>query len=335
MLFKKAIVFTDLHVGKSSNSDIHNQDCLNFVKWVAETGKKENCDMCLFLGDFHHNRSTMNLKTMSYANKVLEILNTAFPKTMMIMGNHDLHYKEKRDVHSIEWGKHLPNIEIVNDFIERDDTVFIPWLIGDEYKTLANIRAKYAFGHLELPTFMMNAQISMPDHGEININYLKNFEKVFTGHFHKRQKSGNVYYIGNAFPHNFSDTGDDDRGVMILEWGVEPEFRAWPAAPKYRNYQLSNVLANPFDLIDDKTYAKINVDVDLNYEEINFMKSLLETELNAREITMISPKIIDLQYDDTAEINFESVDTIVVGHLQTIESNTIDKKYLIELYGQI
>ena len=51
-------------------------------------------------------------------------------------------------------------------------------------------------------------------------------EYVFTGHFHKRQVKDNIIYTGNAFPHNFSDAWDDERGWMFLEWGKEPEFFA-------------------------------------------------------------------------------------------------------------
>ena len=30
----------------------------------------------------------------------------------------------------------------------------------------------------------------------------------------------NVTYMGNAFPHNYADAGDDERGMMVLEYGV-------------------------------------------------------------------------------------------------------------------
>ena len=31
---------------------------------------------------------------------------------------------------------------------------------------------------------------------------------VFSGHFHRRQVKGNIHYIGNTFPHNYSDAND-------------------------------------------------------------------------------------------------------------------------------
>ena len=34
-LFKKAAIFTDIHFGLKSNSTLHNEDCLAFVKWAT------------------------------------------------------------------------------------------------------------------------------------------------------------------------------------------------------------------------------------------------------------------------------------------------------------
>ena len=58
-LFNKAVVFTDIHLGAKSNSQLHNNDCINFVKWMIDLAKKEECDTCLFLGDYHNNRASI------------------------------------------------------------------------------------------------------------------------------------------------------------------------------------------------------------------------------------------------------------------------------------
>jgi len=66
---------------------------------------------------------------------------------------------------------------------------------------------------------------------------------VFSGHFHKRQQKGNVVYMGNPFPHNFADAWDDERGMMLLDWGGKPEYKSWPDAPKFRILTLGNVVS--------------------------------------------------------------------------------------------
>ena len=39
-LFKKAMVFSDIHFGLKTNSITHNEDCLSFVKWAVAKAKE-------------------------------------------------------------------------------------------------------------------------------------------------------------------------------------------------------------------------------------------------------------------------------------------------------
>jgi hypothetical protein len=57
-LFRKAAIFTDIHFGLKSNSTLHNEDCLDFVKWATAKAREEGCETCLFLGDWHNNRAS-------------------------------------------------------------------------------------------------------------------------------------------------------------------------------------------------------------------------------------------------------------------------------------
>jgi len=98
---------------------------------------------------------------------------------------------------------------------------------------------------------------------------------------------------------------------------------------------MSQAVEDPARYIDDRTFAKITMDVSMSYEDSHFIKDLLVKELHARDIQILTPKIDDPNMLDEADINFESVDTIVVSHLQTIESNTIDNAELVRIYQSI
>jgi DNA repair exonuclease SbcCD nuclease subunit len=192
-------VFTDIHLGMKGNSKVHNQDCEDYVDWYIATAKEHGCETGLFCGDWHHNRNSLNLTTMDTTIRLLEKLGSAFEKFYMFAGNHDLYYKDKRDVKSTEFAKHIPGITVIDQMMVEDDVALVPWLVGDEWKKIEKLKAKYLFGHFELPSFYMNAMVQMPDHGELKSEHFKNQEYVFSGHFHKRQKQGKVHYIGNAF----------------------------------------------------------------------------------------------------------------------------------------
>ena len=289
------------------------------------------------MGDWHNNRASISLVTLNYSIQALEALSRSFERVLIIPGNHDLYYRDKRDIQSLEWAKHLKNVEILNDFFVEDDVAIIPWLVGDEHKRLPKLGAKYCFGHFELPGYFMNAMVKMPDLGEINPDRdLVGFESVFSGHFHKRQHNGNVTYMGNAFPHNYADAGDDDRGMMVLEWGKDPVFYSWPNQPRYRVYLLSEVLKNTDALLQPNMHCRVNLDIDITYEEANFLKEQFIPQYNLRELTLIPNKDADLnEHQFQGQVKFESVDQIVSSQLESISSEQYNRNLLMEIYRNL
>lgn len=335
-LFKKAAIFTDIHFGLKSNSQLHNEDCLNFVKWATNKAKQEGCETAMFLGDWHNNRASINIVTLNYSLKALEYLNDNFERVYFIPGNHDLYYRDKRDIQSVEWARHLPNVQIVNDWFTSGDVVIAPWLVGDDHKRISKLKGKYMFGHFELPHFYMNAMVQMPDHGEIKNEHFGNFDQVFTGHFHKRQQRQNITYIGNCFPHNYADAGDDDRGLTILEWGKTPDYHAWPDQPRYRVLGLGAILNNADSVLGQGMHVRVNIDIDISYEEATFIKETFMQSHKLREITLIPQKNADLnEFAIQGNVNFESVDQIVTNQLTSITSDHYDNNLLLDIYRNL
>ena len=334
-LFKKVACFTDIHFGLKSGSRTHNQDCEDFVTWFCETAKSKGCETAIFLGDWHHNRNTTDVSTMNYTVSNLEKLNNSFEKVYIILGNHDEYYKDKREIHSLEFARLFPNIELINETLTKDGVTIMPWLVGDEWKTIPKLQSRYIFGHLELPLFYMNAMVQMPDHGQLQADHFINQEYVFSGHFHKRQSKGNVTYIGNAFPHNYADAGDDDRGMMILEWGNKPEYHTWPDQPVYRTYKLSQIIDKPDALLREKMHCRVTIDLSISFEEANFIKETFMPQYNLRELMLI-PEKVDVDAQSTPiDINFESVDTIVMNQINAIDSDTYEKSLLLGIYNDL
>jgi hypothetical protein len=335
-LFHKTAVCTDIHFGLKSNSVVHNQDCSDFIDWFIATAKENGCETGMFLGDWHHHRASINLQTLHFSLKSLQKLSAAFKNFYFIPGNHDLYYRDKRDIHGAEWATHLPNITVVNDWFESGNVVIAPWLVGDDYKSISKLKAKYLFGHLELPHFKMNAMVEMPDHGEVKVENFSQFDKVFSGHFHLRQTQRNINYIGNCFPHNFADAGDDKRGMMILEWDKEPEYYAWPGQPLYKVLKLSQVIDGAPKLLAPNMHVRVELDIDISYEEANFIKETFIKDYNLREMALIPVKNSAVDLDlAPGEIKFESVDQIVTDQITNIESEFYDPKLLLKIYQNL
>jgi len=335
MFFDKAIIFTDIHFGMKNNSRHHNQDCEDFIIWMIKEAQDRGIKKCFFLGDWHHNRASINVSTLNYTTSNLRRLSEAFEEVIMITGNHDLYYREKREIHSLSMIEEFKNIRMINNkmFIE-DGVAFIPWLCDDEWKKLKEVECKYMFGHFELPSFYMNAMVQMPDHGGLKAEDLSKPEKVFSGHFHKRQVRGNVIYPGNCFPHNYADAWDDDRGCTILDWNGDIDYLKWPEAPKYRTLTLSKLIDSPDEFLSDKTYCRVTLDVGITYEEANFIKETFAKQYDLREIALMPSKKEEHTQDwnKGVDIQVENVDSIVLSQLDSVQSDTIRKELLVEIY---
>jgi DNA repair exonuclease SbcCD nuclease subunit len=335
-LFKKVACMTDIHFGLKSNSITHLKDCEEFVDWFIQEAKKEDCETAIFLGDWSHNRNSLNLFTLDSSLRCLEKLGAAFEQFYWFPGNHDLFYKDKRDIHSSAFGRHVPGVTVVDSIWTRDDVTLVPWLVGDEWRTMKDIKSRYVFGHFELPKFFMNAMVQMPDHGELRAEDFNGPDYIFSGHFHKRQENNKVIYIGNAFPHNYSDAWDDDRGMMTLEWGGEPEFINWPNCPKYRTIKLSDLIDRKDDVMKSKMHFRVNLDIDISFEEANFIKETFIAEHDIREISLVQDKTnLDGVVDENTDARFESVDQIVTEQLVNIDSGNFDVATLLEIYNNL
>lgn len=334
-LFKKVACFTDLHIGLKHNSKEHNDDCLEFINWFCSTAKSQGAETCIFLGDFHHHRNTISISSLNYSMQVIRTLSENFENVYMIVGNHDNFYRQQRSVHSLVHGAEFKNVTIVDDLMIKDDVAILPWLVEDEWKEVKKIKTKYMFGHFEIPGFKFNAMLEMPDHGQINKTHFKHQDYVFSGHFHKRQSNGNIHYIGNPFGHNHADAWDEERGMMILEWGGKPEYINYNQGPRYISCKLSDLLVNYDSYLKPKTYAKVVVDIDISYEEANFIRDNFTENYSVREIKLLHEHKHDVDLEVSADVSYQSVDQLVVDQLMQIDSNSFDTNELVSIYNSL
>jgi len=334
-LFDKVICFSDIHFGLRHNSAEHNKDCVEFIDWMIDEAKKRNIETCMFLGDWHHHRSNINILTLDYTMHALRKLNAAFKKVYIMVGNHDLFYREKREVHSMVVGSEFENIQLVDNVLVEGDVALIPWLVEDEWKNVSEIKTKYVFGHLELPGFKMNAMVEMPDHGALNADHFPHQDYVFSGHFHKRQTKGKINYIGNPFGHNYSDVWDFERGAMVLEWDKEPEYLDWADGPRFISINLSALLANPDLYLKPKTYLQVTLDLEITYEEATFLRETFLGQYSVREFKLVRNQEDELEKDYSKDITFKTVDQIVIEQLTNIDSDAFESTKLIEIYNRL
>lgn len=339
-LFKKAVVFTDIHFGKKSDSEQHNKDCQSYITWLCDVIREQKPDAVIFLGDWFDNRSRLRLDTLNYSyTSVAQLMNQVHrsaARMWWLVGNHDMFYKQSREITSLPWLESMSNndeIIFIDSIMEFDEVLFAPWLIGTEYNEVASAEVKYVFGHFELPLFLMNEQVECPDRGGLHHEMFTTCDAVYSGHFHKRQTKINsngipVTYIGNCFPHNFNDANDRERGCMVLPWGCEPTFLNYPYGPDYTRLNLSELIelvekGKHNSLFSTKSVVECYDDLNIRQEEALGIKDALSGVL--RDI-IIKPNAKRLESSEETEIKRKgkTVDQLIVEHIHNLDTEGSD-----------
>lgn len=339
--FNKIGCFTDIHFGKKGDSVEHNNNCLAFVEWFIAECKSRDCDRICFLGDWHDTRSKIGVQTLGASERAASLLASSGMKVDWILGNHDIFFKDNREVHSLPFLRQHPNINVIDAPQLEGSTMMVPWLTSsDDRVEIASkaSKAKYIFGHFELPGFLMTGSYKMPEvSGKLTAEEVSGCaDYLFSGHFHARQfeKRGNteVIYIGNAFPHDFSDAGDTDRGAMFLEWGGEPEFVSWPNQPSYFKVLASEIVEGTA-IFPDGASIRIIPDIDMDKEEAEAVRGVA-SDMGASGATL-EPKA-PTEPEDSPDWVPESsgIDDLVLSWIQSSDDipKGIDRNDLARIY---
>ena len=95
------------------------------------------------------------------------------------------------------------------------------------------------------------------------------------------------------------------------------------------------LLADPDGLLKEKMYVRVTLDIKISYEEANFIRETFISKYNLRELQLI-PEQVNQAQETTATIEkFDSVDQIVVKQLESVDSQTYDKKILMAIYNNL
>lgn len=338
-------MFTDIHWGKKANSVTHNQDCLNFIEWFCDQVRKDpEIDHIVFLGDWHENRSSINISTLKFSHQGAKLLNDLGLPIYFIVGNHDLYYRHTREIHSLVHFEEFTNIKIIEDnYIApaseiEGGALFSPFLFHDEYENLENyLDIPVWMGHYEFKGFQVTGYGLVMPTGPEALDF-EGPDFIFSGHFHKRQANQNVVYIGNTFPMDFGDAGDTNRGMATYKYAdKDVQFIDWDDCPKYVRIALSDLIEKQ-EPLPNQARVKCIVDIPINFEESTTLRTNFLETYNLREFVLEeSSELVDAltNTDTKVDINEDdlaTVDDLVIQMLTDIDHEQIDNEFLINIY---
>jgi len=346
----KGAFFSDIHVGAKSNSQQHNDDCMEYINWFCDKVRSDpDIDYVCFCGDWHEVRNAVNVFTLTYSYQIASKINDLGLPVFFIIGNHDLYNRNNREIYSV-----IPFHEFENFTIIDKPTVFdnigdgvlmCPFLFHEEYPSLIDYNnIPFWVGHFEFKGFIVTGyNITMktgPDHTDFSAP-----ENIISGHFHKRQTSGNVTYIGNTFPTNFSDADDSERGMMVFDHGTKTMvFYDWEDCPRYTKAKLTDIVGEKVTLYP-KSRVRCIADIPITYEEsielrrtfmegYNLREFTIEESIEIHEALTDTEVDIDMAAEDDGK-DLGSTDEMVIDMLKAIDSELINSDLLVDIYQKV
>ena len=148
--------FTDLHLGLHQNSEKWHDVTYKWAKWFTSELKRKKIKKIIFGGDLFHYRDEINVKTLFFANKLLDLFNDF--EILMIPGNHDAYYKDNSTVHSLSILNNRHNIKVFDtptiEVLSNKRVGFCPW--GTDITKIPK-NCDLLVGHFELLNFSFNS----------------------------------------------------------------------------------------------------------------------------------------------------------------------------------
>jgi len=322
----KVAIITDQHFGMRKGSQIFHDYMKKFYDEVFFPSLDKNkISVVLDLGDTFDNRKSIDFWSLDWAkenyySKLAERGITVYT----VVGNHTSYYKNTLDLNAVNLLlSEYPNIVQITKpttiMIGKLPICFIPWICVDNetetFEEIANTKATVAMGHLELSGFEAHVGYMM-EHG-MSREVFSKFKKVFSGHFHHRSNSDNIYYLGNPYQMYWNDYGDV-RGYHLFDTEtLKLTFKKNPFT------MFSKIFYN--DTVEDPD------DIDTNHYENQFVKLIVEKRNNYYKYDNLIERLYQSNLHDIKIIDNTQEEINPSGDIEVEGTLSFLERYVEEL----
>lgn len=210
------LLFTDPHFGANGNSQLIRDSQTKFFDEVFFPYIKSNdIRQVICCGDFFDTRTSVDVNTLNYGKKFLERFRDINCNLTIVLGNHDIYFKDHRKVNSLNpIAKNMPNIEIIWEkpvvrVFNSKLWLLMPWVTQEDKAGIAEYLERtdidYCAGHFDIIGFEMTKGHTAEK--GMSVKDFSKFKQVYSGHYHKPQTQGNITYIGSLYQMNWGDSG--------------------------------------------------------------------------------------------------------------------------------
>ena len=329
----KIALLNDTHFGARNDSNIFDEYFYKFYNDIFFPYLKENnIKTLIHLGDIVDRRKYINYRIAhNFRHKFMQRLWQDKIDTHIIIGNHDIYYRNTNKVNAVQELCTAPD-GINEPFIYEDPKVvnfdglnilMMPWINPENEKhcleMLNTANAEICMGHFDLNGFRMMDHM-VQTHG-YDKSIVSRFEKVYSGHFHHKNDDGQVFYLGSQYEMTWSDY-NNQKGFHVFDTEKrEVEF-----------------IHNPYTIFKKLMYDDTNTNYD-NFDITEYNQKFIKLVVVNKKDNQMFDRLLDRLYknisvhelkilEDYSDLNHTNVsDDVVEGSedTMTLVNNYVDQ----------
>jgi predicted phosphodiesterase len=343
----KIAIINDTHWGARNDSPAFINYFNRFYDEVFFPYLKENnINTLIHLGDVVDRRKFINHNTahnfkLNFWDKIEQLK----IDTHILLGNHDTYYKNTNTVNALQ-NLNLPkNTKIYTSHdtvsFEGLEILLLPWICDDLTETtlhaIENSTAQIVMGHLEIKGFEMHKG-HLNEQG-LDKSLFKRFEKVISGHFHKKSDDGHIYYLGAPYEITWSDY-KCPKGFHIFDTQTR-ELNRIPNPLRIHKKLVYNDKTEDYskkNLKDfENTFVKLFISNKTDSDMFDKFVEKFHNQTNVHELNIIEDLSSDITSSVREDILEQGEDTLTfLGNYIDQIDTTLDrnklKKFAKELY---
>ncbi len=324
----KIAIITDTHFGARNDNTNFNDYFYQFYEGqFFPFLQQNNIKTVIHLGDVMDRRKFISYRiAKDFRERFILPFNHLGIQLHMLVGNHDIFFKNTNDVNSLTelLGARFNNIHLYAEAQEVTfdglPILFMPWINSTNYiysmGMIDETKADICMGHLDINGFAMNKGQILAEHGYDKSTF-RRFDTVMSGHFHHKSDDGQIFYLGTPYEIYWNDY-NDPKGFHVFDTETRELTR----------------IENKLTIFDKIWYD----DTENNYENVDVRKYdkkyIKLIVVNKKDLYQFDRFVDDLLRADTHEVkiieDFSDLDASTVS--DDIVENSEDTMTLLNKY---
>ena len=345
----KIALLNDTHFGARNDSPAFIKYFNRFYDEIFFPYLQEhNITTLIHLGDVVDRRKFINYNTAhNFQHKFWKRLWDKKIDTHIILGNHDTYYKNTNEINAMQQlitshdGVNEPFIYEKPTTVNFDglDILLLPWIAPDieeeSIYAIDNSTAQIAMGHLEVKGFEMHKG-HINEHG-LEMQQFNRFEKVLSGHFHRKSDNGTIYYLGTQYEITWSDY-NCPKGFHIFDTETRELERIENPLKIFKKFMYDDTKTN-YDHTSiqpyDGCFVKLFVSQKTNEEMYSKLIERFYNEINVHELVIVEDPS-DIRSTVREDILDQGEDTLTFlnNYVDQIDTE-LDKRKLKEFAKEL